>query len=160
MDDIIKALEQCIPNSREGLPQEVFEFISRLTPMVNVDLLVKDGRGTLLSWRDDEYSGPGWHVPGGIVRFKEDFATRIEKVAETELGTIVEFGTDPVAINQVFCDHDTRGHFISFLFECSVAKDYEPDNGELSENDVGYMRWHKSCPDNIVKVHEMYRGLI
>ncbi len=160
MDDIISRLEECIRNAKEELPQEVFEFISRLTPMVNVDLLVKDGRGTLLSWRDDEYSGAGWHVPGGIVRFKEDFATRIGKVAETELGAPVEFGNDPIAINQVMCEHDIRGHFISFLYKCAIGSDYEPDNGELKDGDVGFLKWHESCPENLVKVHEMYRGLI
>lgn len=41
--------------------------------MVNVDLLIKNvsSNETLLTWREDEYYGPGWHVPGGIVRFKE-----------------------------------------------------------------------------------------
>ena len=27
-------------------------------------------RGLLLTWRNDDYAGKGWHIPGGIVRFQ------------------------------------------------------------------------------------------
>ena len=67
----IKFLENQIKNPSKGLPQEIFFFISRITPMINVDLLIKDEKGrTLLAWRDDEFY-KGWHIPGGIIRFKE-----------------------------------------------------------------------------------------
>ena len=75
-----------------GLPDEVFYYISRTTPLVNVDLLIKDENGrTLLSWRNDRYAGKGWHVPGGIVRFKETLETRVQKVAEIEVGVNISF---------------------------------------------------------------------
>ncbi|MEI7983545.1 MAG: NUDIX hydrolase, partial [Bacteroidota bacterium] len=54
IQDTIEILNKQIPDPRLGLPEEVFLFISRLTPMVNVDLLIKDKKGlALLSWRDD-----------------------------------------------------------------------------------------------------------
>ena len=78
-----------IADPRIGLPDEVFQFIRKVTPLINVDLLIcRDGR-TLLAWREDEYD-KGWHVPGGIVRFREDFHSRIEAVALTEMGATVE----------------------------------------------------------------------
>ena len=56
----------------QDLPEELFRFISTISPLVNVDLLIKDDTNrTLLTWRDDEHYGAGWHVPGGIIRFKE-----------------------------------------------------------------------------------------
>jgi len=159
--DAIAYLEKNITNPREGLPQEVFYFVSRLTPMVNVDLLVQDKRGrTLLSWRQDEFSKSGWHVPGGIIRFKENFTQRLLKVARTELGTTVEFDPEPIAVNQIILPIETRGHFISFLYRCRVSATYEPANSGLSESDPGYLKWHASCPDNLVEVHEMYRPFI
>ena len=83
-----------IPNSKTGLPQEAFYFVSQLTPMINVDLLVKNKLGqTLLTWRDDKFYGPAWHIPGGIIRFKEKIGDRINKVAENELGCKVYFKT-------------------------------------------------------------------
>ena len=59
-----------------------FLLVSQLTPLVNVELLIDDKeKGSLLTWRHDEFYGPGWHLPGGIVRFKELASTRIKKVA-------------------------------------------------------------------------------
>jgi len=64
----------------------VFALVSRVTPLVNVDLLIKDEqRRTLLTWRDDEFFGAGWHVPGEIIRYKESAADRIRTCARLEL---------------------------------------------------------------------------
>ena len=83
INEIIRMLEEKIENPRIGLPQEVFFLVSRLTPMVNVDLLIKDEKGrTLLAWRDDEFVGKGWHVPGGIIRFKEKAETKANSLEE------------------------------------------------------------------------------
>jgi colanic acid biosynthesis protein WcaH len=63
-----------VTDAQKGLPQELFYFVSQLTPMVNVDLLIKNQKGqTLLTWRDDQFYGSAWHIPGGIIRFKESF---------------------------------------------------------------------------------------
>jgi len=157
----IEFLDKQISDPSSGLPEELFLFISRLTPMVNVDLLIKDENGrTLLSWRDDSFAGAGWHLPGGIVRFKEKLEERVLKVAETEIGTVVEFDPVPVAINQVICDHDTRGHFVSILYKCFLSSKFIPTNTGLTNTDKGYLVWHDSCPENMVEVHEMYRKYI
>ena len=85
---LIDSLESIIENPSIGLPVDIFLFASRITPMVNVDLLIRNEQGqTLLTWREDDFYGPGWHVPGGIVRFKEPIADRISAVASGELGT-------------------------------------------------------------------------
>ena len=61
-----------------GLPEEVFLAVSRMTPMVNVDLLIDNEAGhTLLTWRQDAFHGPGWHVPGGIVHYGEKLGDRV-----------------------------------------------------------------------------------
>ena len=79
--DSIDYLEKNVPDPRVGLSRELFLLVSRLTPLVNVDLLVKDEAGrVLLSWRDDQYAGQGWHVPGGILRYKETLLERVDKV--------------------------------------------------------------------------------
>jgi colanic acid biosynthesis protein WcaH len=154
----IEFLDKQIPNPSLGLSKEVFQFISRMTPMVNVDLLIKDENGrSLLSWRDDIYAGTGWHIPGGILRFKESMEQRIKKVAETEIGMPVEFDPVPIAINQIICKQNTRGHFISLLFKCFLSCSFIPKNIGLGKNDNGYLMWHDFCPKKIVKVHEIYR---
>ena len=158
---LIASLEKEIPDSKQGLPEEVFRFVSRLTPMVNVDLLIKDETGrTLLSWRADEFAGAGWHLPGGIIRFKEKIVERVAKVAETEIGAAVQFNPVPLTLNEVICDHDIRGHFISLLYQCSLSGNFIPANHRLTENDQGYLRWHHVCPKNLVTVHKMYERFI
>ena len=161
INKIIEQLEALILDPKSGLPKEVFHLISRLTPLVNVDLLIKDKNNrTLLAWRDDQFAGKGWHIPGGIVRYKETLETRISKVAENEIGASLNFNSVPIAMNQVLCKHQTRGHFISFLYECWFDSPFVPTNNTLSPDDPGYLQWHNHCPENMVKVHEMYRSFI
>ncbi|MBI5101264.1 MAG: NUDIX hydrolase [Nitrospirae bacterium] len=163
LDDAIQRLESFILNPGQGLPQEVFLFVSRITPMINADLLIKDDLGrTLLTWRDDGYSSPGWHIPGGIIRYKESFAGRVQKTAIKELGVGVEFKPTPLAINEFITpEMKNRGHFISLLFDCVLTG--LPDEklkcgGGLPTS--GQWMWHERCPDNIIAVHGIYKTFI
>ncbi|MFH0926489.1 MAG: NUDIX domain-containing protein [bacterium] len=160
--EAISFLDHHVSNPSDGLPEELFLYISRTTPLINVDLLIKDENGrTLLSWRHERYTGIGWHVPGGIIRFKETMETRIRKVAETEIGTDVDFDPIPMAINQIIHPHQNiRGHFISLLYKCFLNGKFVPQNTGLSRNDNGYIAWHDSCPCELFKFHEIYRQFI
>jgi ADP-ribose pyrophosphatase YjhB (NUDIX family) len=162
LPDAIAILDQQVPNPSKGLPDEVFYYISRATPLVNVDLLIKDeNERTLLSWRDDRYCGKGWHVPGGIVRYKETLETRVIKVAETEIGIRINFDAKPIAINQlIHPDQNIRGHFISILYNCFLSGTFVPKNKDLSSKDAGYLEWHDHCPKNLITYHEIYRNYI
>jgi len=161
MRGAIAFLDREVPDSRKGLPEEVFRFVSRMSPMVNVDLLIKDEDDrTLLAWRDDEFSGAGWHVPGGVLRFKEKLETRLTKVAKKEIGVLVKFDPIPLAINQIHCNHATRGHFISILYKCFLSRKFVPKNLGLSDKDPGFIMWHKTCPVNLIRVHQIYKKYI
>lgn len=158
----IAALEKAVPEPALGLPDDVFFYISRVTPMINVDLLVKDKAGrTLLAWRHEQYWGRGWHLPGGIVRFRETLETRIRKVAGTEIGSSVDFEPVPLAVNQLI-NHQrrTRGHFISLLYSCRLPAGFTPENKGLAVTDAGYLRWYEACPDDLFKTQEIYRKFI
>ena len=157
--EAIEVLDKEVSDPSAGLPDKIFYYVSRVTPMVNVDLLIKDELGrTLLSWRNDQYAGKGWHLPGGVVRFRETLETRVKKVAETEIGVAVDFGPDPIAINQVIVNQNrNRGHFISILYKCSLGSGFIPENKGLSSTDAGYLMWHDKCPDNLLKLHDIYR---
>lgn len=158
----VAALEAMIPNPHDGLPDDVFLFATRITPMINVDLLIKNDAGqTLLTWRAHTlYYTPGWHVPGGIVRYKESLAQRVHAVAQAELGAEVAFDAAPIAIREVIQppERRNRGHFISLLFRCRLLS--PPDEalryrgGATGANE---WQWHDRCPDNLLSVHAMYR---
>lgn len=161
---IIDLLETEIHNPSEGLPDDVFLFISRITPLVNVDLLIKNKNSqTLLTWRDDGYWLPGWHVPGGIIRYKETVADRINAVAGRELGAKVKFKQDPLAINEVIHppSRRIRGHFISLLYECTLVSSLD-ENLRYKEGtpSAGQWAWHDKCPADIIAVHKMYQRYI
>ncbi len=158
----IATLIEAVPDPAAGLSDEVFYYVSRTTPLVNVDILIKDERGrTLLAWRDDKFAGLGWHVPGGIVRFRETMETRIAKVAEAEIGSPVDFDPAPLAIHQmIHRERAVRGHFISFLYRCSLPGGFEPANQGVMAGEKGYLKWHLGCPNDLLAIHEVYRDFI
>ena len=136
--EAIGYLEKQVKNPKEGLPLELFLFLTKYTPMVNVDLLIKDEKGrTLLSWRNDEFHDAGWHVPGGIIRFKEMMKDRLQKVAKTEIGINIKFEDKPIAVNEIILKQEVRGHFISFLYRGKLPSDFVPENKGLKETDAG-----------------------
>ncbi|MCR5399720.1 MAG: NUDIX hydrolase [Lachnospiraceae bacterium] len=139
-------------SAEDGLPDEVFKYITTITPMINVDLLVRDDeKGILLAWRND-YRGSGWHIPGGIIRYREPASERIIKTAEKELGAKVTFDRDPIKLTEIFVPQRIRGHFVSLLYNCRLMDGYDPMsfNGNKQPNDDGYLRWFTECPDEIV----------
>jgi ADP-ribose pyrophosphatase YjhB (NUDIX family) len=159
LDDAI----ELIPNAQTGLPEDLFYFVSQLTPLINVDLLIKNQQGqTLLTWRDDRFHGPAWHIPGGIIRFKEKIEDRILKVAQTELGCKVRFRAEPINVRSMInTERDIRGHFISLLFLCEIDGLLDPLKQSASSTPIaGQWAWHDSAPPNMIKVHEVFRKFI
>lgn len=159
----IQTIKEASPTPKQGLPEPVFEMVTTLTPMVNVDLLIRNEKGSiLLIWREDEICGCGWHIPGGIVRYKEQREDRIRKTAEKELGAAVAFDKTPVAINEVMVEQEIRGHFISFLYRCYLPAGY-PEIKDVLPGEIcrpGDMRWHAVCPEQwVLGQKEVYGSL-
>ena len=160
---LLERVSQHVADPRVGLPQELFYFVSSLTPMVNVDLLIKNKKGqTLLTWRADRFHGPAWHIPGGIIRFKETIGDRIEKVAKSEIGCGVRFSEVPMDVRGlVNTERDVRGHFISLLYVCELQGDPAPSmKADLADPRAGEWAWHETAPHNLIKAHETFRQLI
>jgi ADP-ribose pyrophosphatase YjhB (NUDIX family) len=146
-----------------GVPEEFFLFLSRFTPILNVDLLVQDERGrTLLTWREDETYGAGWHVPGGIIRYKETAEERIRATARRELGADVAFDAEPIAIEQFIAPgHRDRAHFVSLLYRCRLLG--PPDAGLeylAGEPRRDQWAWHEGAPPDLLPVHARYRRFL
>jgi colanic acid biosynthesis protein WcaH len=154
----ISAIESLVGDPRQGLPAEVFRLVSRLTPLVNVDLLIQDDRArTLLTWRDDEFYGPGWHVPGSVIRYKETSADRIHACAREELGAAVVFDDAPLFILEGVRAAATRGHHISLLFRCRLQGPLDERRRAVSDPPApGQWRWHDRCPDDLIEDQREY----
>lgn len=72
-EKITKAIEylQSVMNEEgvdptKGLPKELFHFATTLMPCTNIDLFITRRNSLLLTWRDDEFYGKGWHIPGAV----------------------------------------------------------------------------------------------
>lgn len=154
----IKAIESAIGDPHEGLPEDIFLFVSRITPMVNVDLLIQDDRGrTLLTWRDDGHFGRGWHVPGSVIRYKETTADRVRACARKELGADVSFDPKPMFVMETIIDKRDRGHAVSLLFRCRLLTAPDPAR-EAGSNppSSGQWRWFEARPPDLLSIQDEY----
>lgn len=164
LDQALEILDDEIKDPRLGLPEDIFLFSTRITPMVNVDLLIRnDTNQVLLTWRGGNYYSPGWHIPGGIVRIRESMYERIEQVAQLELGVKVSYDKSPILVNEIIRNPErkNRGHFISFLFDCQLISqlDEKFHNTEGKPQSEEWM-WHNECPVDIIPVHLMYKEVL
>ena len=46
------------------------------------------------------------------------------------------------------------------LYECFLPSNFIPENKGLTEKDPEYLKWHNSCPDNLLKFHEIYKKFL
>lgn len=143
--------------AQDGLPSHLFEYVSSITPIINVDLLVHNPcKGIILSWRSDKFYGPGWHIPGGIIRFKENFLDRLKYVARNEINLNEDMEFNLISINQIMNpERDIRGHFISLLFSAEIHQNKIINNG-VKEGENGFLKWYKYSPENLIKQHKRY----
>lgn len=157
-------------SAHTGLGTELFHFVSSLTPIVNVDLLVYNSKGQfLLAMRDDPHCGKGWHVPGGCVRFKETFDTRIREVAKKELNlTEFTYGKEPMKVFEIMWEkdqrkleyEDERAHFVTMVYKCYAPDSYIIDNQDKKETDAGYIRWFDKLPDDLLEIQNCYKDIL
>lgn len=155
-------------NPENGLPQSLFLLVSGLIPIPNVDLLVVNEKNQLLlSRRNDEYFENSWHIPGGCMRFGEDFATRIQETAVRELQTKVTFEEEPIAVRSVVRGLNTkqkypheRGHMVAILFKCKLPDGFQINNADLTEQDNGYLKWFDTLPEDFMKIQEIYADVL
>lgn len=157
-------------SARTGLGTELFHFVSSLTPIVNVDLLVYNSKGQfLLAMRDDPYCGKGWHIPGGCIRLRETIDTRIKKVAQNELNlTEFTYDKEPIKVFEIMWDKgqrnlendDERAHAISLVYKCYAPDSFVIDNKGRAEFEVGYLRWFNKLPNDLLKIQECYKNIL
>ncbi len=151
---------------RIGLPESLFLFVSSVTPLINVDLLVRvKDKGLLFAWRDEKYNGRGWHIPGGIVRLHERIEDRVHKTALNEIGCDVAFERKPLMVQEDILgikrpwlkNELERSHNISMLFECKLPRGFDiAEQGEAVF--PGYLKWFDHMPEDFLECHRRLYG--
>ena len=127
-----------IDKPHDGLPQPVFCALCDVIPFVACELVVVGKKGILLTWREDKW-WKGWHFPGGLLRYRESFDERIQKVAFDELGINLTSYKFLFPINY---SQGVRGHSVSLVFLCETAM--VPKDG----------KFFKKMPKNIIEAHK------
>ncbi|KAA2213607.1 NUDIX hydrolase [Teichococcus oryzae] len=160
-DEELRTLEDILAklSGRSGdLPAPLFRFITEVTSTPNVDLLVQDEeKGILLAWRDDAF-GIGWHVPGSIIRHREEVVHRIAACAREEFGCEVEIARRPVALIEIF---DDRGHALSLCYQATLRG--SPGKRVIGVGDppeAGDLGWFATLPTKLYPSHFIYRDVL
>ena len=140
------------------LPPVLFRFVTEIVATSNVDLLVQDdSQRVLLAWREDAF-GAGWHVPGSIIRHREEIGHRVRACAEDEFGCDLSVAERPVALIQIF---DDRGHSVSLCYTAELKGTQVPRLGEDGYRpQPGNLRWFHELPATIYPSHLVYRSVI
>lgn len=160
-DEELRTLEAILAKlsgSGAELPPVLFRFVTEIVATANVDLLVQDEeKRILLAWREDAF-GTGWHVPGSIIRHREEIGHRIRACAEEEFGCDLVVAERPVALIQIF---DDRGHSVSLCYLAALQG--TPGDRVVEEGDTpqpGSLRWFDEMPGTLYPSHLVYRSVI
>ena len=160
-DDDLRTLEAILRKlSGPGadLPWPLFRFMTEVMATANVDLLVRDpARGVLLAWRADPF-GAGWHVPGSIIRHREEIAHRLAETAREEFACALDVQDRVAAVIQIF---DDRGHSVSLVYPATL--DGAPGRrvvGEADTPEPGDLRWFVKMPEDMYPSHLVYREVV
>lgn len=168
--EAVELLRQAELNTDDGMPEELFLLVSSLVPVVNVDLLVVNQRNQLLlARRNDPYYEKNWHIPGGCMRFNEDFAHRVRETARLEIGSSITFDERPIAIRNVIrgsrqslLHPRERGHNVAILYRCALPENFQTQvrNQSLTEDDNGYLKWFDRLPEDFSLVQHVYDDIL
>jgi colanic acid biosynthesis protein WcaH len=104
-------------------------------------------RQILLTLRDDQYYGKGWHIPGGFIGPGESRQETVERIASREIRIKPTFRQ---IIKPFFHDDDPRFYHVALIFEC-----YYEGEGAVSAGE-----WFDAMPQDIITAHEKYRAVV
>ena len=154
----LEAILAKISGSGAELPPVLFRFVTEIAATSNVDLLVQDEeKRVLLAWREDAF-GTGWHVPGSIIRHREEIGHRIRACAAEEFGCDLVVAERPVALIQIF---DDRGHSVSLCYTAALrGTPAQHVAGEGHTPQPGSLRWFDEVPGSLYPSHLVYRSVI
>ena len=72
------------------MTDEQFLHIVDATPLVSIDLVIRNERGEmLLGWRKNRPAQNSWFVPGGRIRKNERVKEALQRISQRELGVAI-----------------------------------------------------------------------
>ena len=139
-------------NNRPFSPEEFKEIFSRVTRLC-VELVIKTPQGIILSLRNLPTWNSMWHLPGGMVFYRETVTDAIERVAKDELGIDITIHK-LLGYNEYPSEEKERGFgwSVGLMFLCSSKViDIRPNNNEASE-----IKMFNELPPSLIEEHKTF----
>lgn len=121
------------------LDKKIFQIIVQHTPLVSIDLIIKNAQDQVLLGRRNNRPAQGyWFVPGGRIRKNESLAMAFERLTINELGQA--FSIDEASAlgvfehlysDSIFSDQLST-HYIVLAYE--IVIDYTPQTLPLEQH--------------------------
>ena len=105
------------------LPQDIFEVVIRSTPLVSIDIILKNTIGeVLLGKRNNRPAKGNWFVPGGRVLKDEPLDVAFKRLIQNELALKEEVSSKFRGVYQHFYDDNFLGnnfatHYVVLAYE-------------------------------------------
>jgi colanic acid biosynthesis protein WcaH len=109
------------------LNREEFIRVVDATPLVAIDLVIRNGRGeVLLGKRGNRPAQHWWFVPGGRIRKDEPLQSALRRIAQTELQMEVPPGRLLGAFDHFYSDNffgvdGISTHYVTLAYECAIT---------------------------------------
>jgi 8-oxo-dGTP diphosphatase len=124
-----KPLQTSLPKARSLFQSIVGMVFRHPVPGTNIVPILPDGRIVLVKRRDTEQ----WALPGGMVNWREDIPTTVERELAEETGLELIKIRHLVGVYSA-ADRDPRLHSICFVVAADVRGDFNiQDTLEISE---------------------------
>ena len=121
---------------------EAFIPLKKMGVHCAVELVILDGRGVFLTWRDDAFF-TGWHTPGTYLWQGETWEVAAKRCAKRELGV-------DVSIIRPLCPpmnntDNPRFHDVTVLLLCCITQGIPVE-----------WRWFVACPEDMIPSQQKY----
>ena len=125
------------------LDNKTFLRIIQATPLVSIDLLIRNRQGQVLLGKRSNRPAKGfWFVPGGRIRKNEPVNEALRRISEVELGVRIERAELRGVFDHIYPDNfagepgiNTHYVVLAFEYELRPGEEMRPD-GQHSE-----LRW-------------------
>lgn len=141
------------------LSESTFQTIIGATPLVSIDLIVKNARGeVLLGYRTNRPAQGYWFVPGGRVQKNERLDKAFLRLTEAELGMAIErseasfMGVFEHLYDDSAFDEAVSTHYVvlGYELELDISLDALPKE---QHNQYGWMKPEELLSRDDVHVH-------
>jgi colanic acid biosynthesis protein WcaH len=136
---------------------EQFLHIVDATPLVSIDLVIRNERGeVLLGWRVNRPAQNSWFVPGGRIRKNERVKEALHRISQRELGVTIAEAKLLGVFDHIYEDNflgapKVNTHYVVLGFSAELAS----QTAFTADDQHGELKWW-SVPDLLASrdVHE------